>query len=232
MEKNQIKENVHQIWNNIRKACEKSGQSSENITLVAVSKTVEADTMNAAIQSGLTAFGENRVQEIRRKYDSVEKGPAWHLIGHLQTNKVKYIIDKVDMIQSVDSVRLAKEISKRAVQVGRIVEILIQINVAEEAQKFGISSDQLPSLLNEISSLPGIIVKGLMLIAPYSDDPETVRPFFRKMKDIFDSTAKEKYDNVDMTYLSMGMTGDYQVAIEEGANMVRIGSGVFGLRSY
>ncbi len=226
-----IRGNLEEIQGNIRSACEKSGRNPDEVTLVAVTKTVEADVMNAAIDLGVTIVGENRVQEIRRKFDDV-KPVSWHQIGHLQRNKVKYIADKVDMIHSVDSIRLAEEISDKAQKFGRTIDILIQVNVAGESQKFGIDDETLTEMLTEISKLEGIKVKGLMLIAPFADDPETVRPIFRRMKEIFDSTKNSNYDNVEMKYLSMGMTGDYEVAIEEGANMVRIGSGIFGKRTY
>ncbi len=216
---------------NIQEACVRSGRSASDVTLVAVTKTVEADVMNASIDFGVTIVGENRVQEIRRKFEDV-KPVSWHQIGHLQTNKVKYIVDKVDMIHSVDSIRLAKEISDKASKHERVIDILIQVNVASEEQKFGIGEQELSEILEEVSEMPSVRVKGLMLIAPFADDPETVRPIFRRMKEIFDSTKNIKYDNVEMQYLSMGMSGDYVVAIEEGANMVRIGSGIFGARTY
>lgn len=231
MSYNYLKENLDDIQKNIQQACERSGRNADDVTLVAVTKTVEADVMNASIDYGVTIVGENRVQEIRRKYEDV-KNVSWHQIGHLQTNKVKYIVDKVDMIHSVDSVRLAKEISDKASKHDRIIDILIQVNVASEEQKFGIGEKALSEVLTEVSKMPSVKVKGLMLIAPFAEDPETVRPIFRRMKEIFDSTKNSNYDNVEMQYLSMGMSGDYVVAIEEGANMVRIGSGIFGARTY
>jgi len=227
-----VKENLEEIQKNIEQACLRSGRHPNDITLVAVTKTIEADVMNASIDYGVQVIGENRVQEIRRKFDEVNDNVSWHQIGHLQTNKVKYIVDKVDMIHSVDSVRLAKEISDKAGKHQRIIDVLIQVNVASEAQKFGITESDLPGILEEVSKMPSVQVKGLMLIAPFAEDPETVRPIFRRMKEIFDSTKNSNYDNVEMKYLSMGMSGDYVIAIEEGANMVRIGSGIFGLRTY
>ena len=226
-----VKENLDDIQKNIHEACARSGRNAADITLVAVTKTVEADVMNASIDYGVTIVGENRVLEIRRKFEEV-KPVSWHQIGHLQTNKVKYIVDKVDMIHSVDSVRLAKEISDKANKHDRVIDILIQVNVASEQQKFGIGEHDLSEVLSEVSAMPSVRVKGLMLIAPFAEDPETVRPIFRRMKEIFDSTKNTNYDNVEMQYLSMGMSGDYVVAIEEGANMVRIGSGIFGARTY
>jgi len=227
-----VQENLVEIKKNIEDACERSGRKSDDVTLVAVTKTVEADVMNASIDFGVQIVGENRVQEIRRKFDDVKEGVSWHQIGHLQTNKVKYIVDKVDMIHSVDSIRLAKEISDRASKHQRVIDILIQVNVASETQKFGIGETELSNLIEEMSKMPSIQVKGLMLIAPFADDPETVRPIFRRMKEIFDSAKNINYNNVEMKYLSMGMSGDYVIAIEEGANMVRIGSGIFGVRTY
>jgi hypothetical protein len=226
-----IKENLDEIKKNIERACQKNGRNPEEITLVAVTKTIEPDAMNAAIDYGVSVIGENRVQEIRRKFDDV-KSVSWHQIGHLQRNKVKYIADKVDMIHSVDSVKLAKEISNKAKSHDRTIDILIQVNVAGESQKFGIDEDELEKVIQEVAHFENIQVKGLMLIAPFAENPETVRPIFRRMKEIFDSTKNSNYDNVDMDYLSMGMSGDYVVAVEEGANMVRIGSGIFGARTY
>ncbi len=227
-----IKENLDQIHSAVNQACDRSGRRPDDIQLVAVTKTVEADVMNAAVEFGVNIVGENRVQEIRRKFDDVQKGPKWHLIGHLQTNKVKYIIDKVDMIHSVDSFRLAEEISKRAEKADRQIEILLQVNVAGEDQKFGVEPNQLEPLIHEIQSLNGVKIKGLMLIAPYADDPEDVRPVFRRLKEIFDDLKNKEYKNVDLQYLSMGMTNDFEVAIEEGANFIRVGSGIFGARTY
>lgn len=230
-----VKENLDDIQSSIKEACEKTGRNAEDVTLVAVTKTVDTEVMNASIDYGVTIVGENRVQEIRRKFDEV-KPVSWHQIGHLQTNKVKYIADKVDMIHSVDSLKLAKEISKRANQHERTIDVLLQVNVAGEEQKFGINESELPDLIQNVSKLPSIRVKGLMLIAPFAENPETVRPIFRRMKEIFDLTKNRIYNgdytNIEMEYLSMGMSGDYVVAIEEGANMVRIGSGIFGARTY
>jgi len=230
-----VKENLEEIQMKIEAAAKRAGRTPDEVTLVAVTKTVEADVMNASIDFGVTIVGENRVQEIRRKFDDV-KPVSWHQIGHLQTNKVKYIVDKVDMIHSVDSIRLAQEISSKASKHDRVIDVLIQVNVAEESQKFGIGENDLPDILAEVSKMSNIKVKGLMLIAPFVEDPETVRPIFRRMKEIFDSMKNSvyngTYENVEMEYLSMGMSGDYVVAIEEGANMVRIGSGIFGARTY
>jgi pyridoxal phosphate enzyme (YggS family) len=226
-----IKSNLLEIENRISRALEKSNRSRDEITLISVSKTVEADVMNASIGFGVTDLGENRVQEIRRKFDDVDNA-NWHLIGHLQTNKVKYIIDKVCLIHSVDSLKLAEEINKRASQHNIVMPILIQVDMANEAQKFGIDTDQLKSLLNSIKELKSISVKGLMFIAPFVDNPEEVRIHFKAMKELFDELKSLESENIKMEELSMGMTGDFEVAIEEGATMIRVGTGIYGKRNY
>jgi hypothetical protein len=186
--------------------------------------------MNASIAYGISDIGENKVQEIMRKYDDVDSGVKWHLIGHLQTNKVKYIIDKVDLIQSLDSLKLALEINKRAAQIDKIQDVLIQINVAGEAQKYGISPEELPTLLKEVSELSHIRILGLMNIALYTDDEMTLRADFKKMRTLFESLSAYGYDNLDAQHLSMGMSNDYKIAIEEGATMVRVGTKIYGKR--
>lgn len=227
-----IKENLDSIEERIQKACERAGRLRDEVQLIAVSKTVEADVMNASIDVGVTDLGENRVQEIRRKFDDV-KPAKWHLIGHLQTNKVKYIIDKVDLIHSVDSLKLAEEISKRAKSHHREMSILLQVDMAEEAQKFGMATEEVKDLLNQILELENIHVEGLMFIAPFVDDPEEVRDHFKSMKVLFDDIQKSMtHERLHMKHLSMGMTGDFEVAIEEGATLLRIGTGVYGKRNY
>ncbi|MDK2810625.1 MAG: dependent protein [Petroclostridium sp.] len=230
----QLKDNISNIRTRIAQAAERAGRNAEEITLVAVTKTVDAGIINEAIKLGINHIGENKVQEIIQKYDLIDRtqGVKWHLIGHLQTNKVKYIVDKVDLIHSIDSVKLAMEVNKRAEKINKIMEVLIQVNVAGEESKFGISVEQCDEFVKEISRLPNIRVKGLMTIAPYTQDPEEVRPYFRKLKDLSIDIKQKKYDNVDMEYLSMGMTGDFEVAIEEGANIVRVGTAIFGQRQY
>lgn len=197
-----------------------------SVKLIAVSKTHTADEINAAIDCGITDIGENKVQEILSKYDSVKK-VNWHFIGHLQTNKVKQIIDKVYMIHSVDSFHLAEEISKRATHE---VNILIQVNAAGEEQKFGVSPDQVLDLANSVKDLPNIKLRGLMHIAPAADNPEDVRVYFKQVKNIFDKLKPQFGEDFDT--LSMGMSNDYKVAIEEGATCVRIGTAIFGERDY
>ncbi len=228
-----LKENLNEINKRIDEAVKRAGRSREDVTLIAVSKTVEADIMNASIEVGVTDLGENRVQEIQRKYDDVKKGVKWHLIGHLQRNKVKYIIDKVDLIHSVDSFRLAKEISDRAEKANRIMDILIQVDIAKEDSKFGVDENKVEELIKEILTLSNIKVKGLMFIAPFVYDPEEVRIYFKGMKDLFDRIKKNiKDDKLDMEHLSMGMTNDFEVAIEEGATLLRVGTGIYGKRNY
>lgn len=227
-----IQENLREVKDRVAQAAIKSGRQPEDITLIAVTKTLPVDVINAAIGFGVADIGENKVQEVMDKYDQVIGGPKWHLIGHLQTNKVKYIIDKVSLIHSVDSFRLAEEISKRAEKAGLIMEILVQVNVAEESTKFGLSVEEVSELVEAISVLPGICIKGLMTIAPFIDDETELRKYFSQMKEIFETLKKTMYNKADMTYLSMGMTNDYELAIEEGANMVRIGTGLFGARNY
>lgn len=227
-----IKDNLNEVKDRIAQAAIRSGRQPEDITLVAVTKTLSLEVINAAMALGITDIGENKVQEVMDKYDHVLNEPKWHLIGHLQTNKVKYIVDKVSLIHSVDSLRLAEEISKRSEKAERIMDILIQINVAEEATKFGIQRDEVFELVESISELPNLRIKGLMTIAPNTDDLNALRIYFAEMKDIFETLKKTMYNKTDMTYLSMGMSNDYEIAIEEGANMVRIGTGIFGARDY
>jgi pyridoxal phosphate enzyme (YggS family) len=221
----EIKEEINQI-------CHRCGRNPEDITLIVVTKTVDPERINYAVDCGVTNLGENKVQEIVDKYETVPKSIKWHLIGHLQTNKVKYIIDKVELIHSVDSVKLAEEISKRAEKYHITKDVLVQINVAEEESKFGIALEDAVSFVKSISVFDNISIKGLMTIAPYSENPEGVRPVFRQLKEKFDELAQMNLPNTEMKYLSMGMSNDYNVAIEEGANMIRIGTAIFGKRDY
>lgn len=231
---NHLKDNIININSRIAKAAQKAGKSADDITLVAVTKTIDEAIINKAISLGIKNIGENKVQELLSKYDIIDKkeNVQWHLIGHLQRNKVKYIIDKVDLIHSVDSMRLAAEINKRAEKANKLMNVLIQVNVSREESKFGVGVEQCTELIEQISQLPHIRIKGLMTIAPYTQDPEEVRPYFRMLRNLSIDIKQKKYDNVDMEYLSMGMTGDFEVAIEEGANIVRIGTAIFGERQY
>ena len=208
------------------------GTLPEYVTLVAVSKTHPAGAIREAYDAGHRIFGESRPQELREKYDVLPKDIEWHMIGHLQTNKVKYIVGKTSLIHSVDSLHLAKEIQKQAIKHDCSCDILVEVNIAGEASKFGTSRDEAISLVEEIAKLDHIHIKGLMTIAPFVDDPEDNRQYFRDIKQLSVDIAQKNIDNVSMNVLSMGMTGDYTVAIEEGATMVRVGTGIFGERDY
>lgn len=227
-----IQLNIANIKEEIKQTCHKCGRNPEDITLIAVTKTVDPERINYAVDCGVPNLGENKVQEIMDKYDAVSKNVNWHLIGHLQTNKVKYIIDKVSLIHSVDSTKLAEEISNRAKKNNITKDVLVQVNVAEEETKFGIGLEDAVNFVISVSEFDNIRVKGLMTIAPYMEDPEGVRPVFRQLKQKFDELAQMNLPNTEMKYLSMGMSNDYTIAIEEGANMIRVGTAIFGKRNY
>lgn len=227
----QISENLEEIRAKIAKAAEKSGRAPKDVTLVAVTKTYSPEAINEAIDCGVTDIGENKVQEIMEKYDKV-KPVRWHLIGHLQTNKVKYIIDKVWMIHSVDSIHLMDEIDRQAQKHGVVIKILIQVNISGEESKFGISPDEIDEMLNHAEQLKNVKVCGLMTIMPIVDNNVSNRLHFVNIKQIYIDISKKKYNNITMDYLSMGMSGDFEMAIEEGSNMVRIGRAIFGERNY
>lgn len=227
-----IRENIEHVKENIRTACEKSGRKAEEVTLIAVSKTKPLPMLMEAYECGCRDFGENKVQELVEKWEQMPKDIRWHMIGHLQRNKVKYIVDKVYMIHSVDSLRLAEEISKEAVKKGVTVSILIEINVAQEETKFGTTCEDACRLVEEAAKLPNIIIKGLMTIAPYVENAEENKQYFEKLRQIYVDINRKNIDNVYMEELSMGMTGDYETAIAEGATYVRVGTGIFGERFY
>ena len=227
-----LKENLYQVQENMKEACRRSGRAESDVTLIAVSKTKPLPMLEEVYSLCIRDFGENKVQELVDKAEQLPDDIRWHMIGHLQRNKVKYIVDKVYMIHSVDSLRLAEEISKEAVKRGIIVNILIEVNVAGEESKFGVTPEDTPGLVQEISHLPGILVRGLMTIAPFVENAEDNRIFFSALKKLYVDITNKNIDNVRMDYLSMGMTGDYEVAIEEGASFVRVGTGIFGERSY
>lgn len=227
-----IRENIEHVRENIRTACEKSGRKAEDVTLIAVSKTKPVSMLQEAYECGCRDFGENKVQELVEKWEQMPKDIRWHMIGHLQRNKVKYIVDKVYMIHSVDSLRLAEEISKEAGKKGVTVSILIEINVAEEETKFGTTCEEACRLVEEIAKLPHLVIKGLMTIAPYVENPEENKQYFEKLRQIYVDINRKNIDNVYMAELSMGMTGDYEVAVTEGATYVRVGTGIFGERFY
>lgn len=229
---NDIKDNIKEIEENIRISCEKRGNDCSDITLLCVSKTIDTDRIETAIESGLVDLGENKVQEIRAKYDVLKDKARFHMIGHLQRNKVKYIIDKVDLIHSVDSIRLIEKIDEEAKKIDKIMPILLQVNIADEDTKYGMKKEELYDIIDKMSNYDNITVKGLMAIAPYVVNPEDNRKYFRQMYQLFVDIDGKNIDNIDMRILSMGMTNDYMVAIEEGANMIRIGTGIFGRRIY
>lgn len=227
-----LKDNFDEVRLNIKRACEKSGRSSDDVTLIAVSKTKPLSDIEELIQYGQTEYGENKVQELVNKYENVSTPVNWHLIGHLQTNKVKYIVDKVKLIHSVDSVHLAREIEKEAAKKNVDVDILIQVNIAHEDTKFGINENDIYDLLDEIKDMSHIHVKGLMTIAPFVENPEENRVHFRNLHQLLLDIKSKNIDNINMSILSMGMTNDYEIVIEEGSTMVRVGTGIFGERNY
>ena len=227
-----IRENIDAVNRIKGEAAVRSGRNAEDVLLCAVTKTRTAEEINEAIDAGITDIGENKVQEIMDKFDSV-RPVRWHLIGHLQTNKVKYIIDKVSMIHSVDSLHLAQEIDKRAAQHGITMDILIQVNSAQEESKFGISTDETEGMIRDIlDKCPNIRIRGLMCIAPFAENPEDVRVYFAQVKKLYDEYSSIEHKNLDFKYLSMGMSHDYEVAILEGSNLIRVGTAIFGERDY
>ena len=227
-----LAENLQQVNANIEKACAAVGRAPSEITLVAVSKTKPVSMLQEAYDAGARVFGENKVQEIMDKYDQLPSDIQWHMIGHLQRNKVKYIIDKVAMIHSVDSLRLAQTIEQEAAKKELVMPILLEVNVAEEDTKFGLKVEEVLPLLEQTGSFSHIQVKGLMTIAPFVENPEENREVFRTLKKLSVDISAKNINNVTMSVLSMGMTGDYQVAVQEGSTMVRVGTGIFGERNY
>jgi len=228
-----LKENINRLYEEIDSAALKAGRKKGEVLLCAVTKTRSVEEINMAISAGITDIGENRVQEIVDKYPNV--APVnWHMVGHLQTNKVKYIIDKVSLIHSVDSFKLAEEIDKRAGQGGKAMDVLIQVNSAMEESKFGITADETGALIEEIlEKCPNIKIKGLMCMAPYFDDSEDAAVYFAAVKGLYDKYSEEiRHDRLDFSILSMGMSHDFEVAIREGANVIRIGTAIFGERDY
>lgn len=227
-----LAENLIKVEEQIAVSCEKAGRDPSEVTLVAVSKTKPVELLLQAYQAGARVFGENKVQEIVDKYPQMPYDVEWHMIGHLQRNKVKYIIDKVKMIHSVDSLRLAQTIEQEGAKHGICMPVLIEVNVAEEESKFGLKMSEVEPLLREISDFSHVKVMGLMTIAPFVEDPEENRQVFRQLKKLSVDIAAKNINNITMSVLSMGMTGDYTVAVQEGATMVRVGTGIFGERNY
>lgn len=225
-------ENLKKVEDNVDAACRKAGRSRDEVTLIAVSKTKPVEMLSTIYNQGIRDFGENKVQEMCDKMEQLPSDIRWHMVGHLQTNKVKYIVGHTTLIHSVDSLHLAKEIEKQAEKKDVTVDILVEVNIAEEESKFGIHKEETYELVRQIAALPHVHICGLMTIAPYVENPEDNRMYFRGIRQLSVDIAEQNIDNVDMDVLSMGMTGDYMVAIEEGATMVRVGTGIFGERNY
>lgn len=227
-----LKENLAEVQSRVEQACKRAGREVTEVTLIAVSKTKPVTDLQEIYNAGVRDFGENKVQEMCDKMEKMPKDINWHMIGHLQRNKVKYIVGNVALIHSVDSYRLAEEINIQAKKKGIVVPILVEVNIADETTKFGVSKEDAMELVRQIASLDALSIKGLMTIAPYVVDPEENRAYFRKIKELSVDIDNQNIDNVSMDILSMGMTGDFEVAIEEGATMVRVGTGIFGKRDY
>lgn len=227
-----IADNIRSVEERILAACERAGRPREDVTLICVTKTKPVEDLRQAYDAGQRVFGENRVQEIIEKFPQLPEDIQWHMIGHLQRNKVKYLMDRAVMIHSVDSAALAQTISREAVKAGRVMDILLEVNAAGEESKFGLSYDRVLPLIREIAPLPGIHICGLMTVPPYTENPETSRVYFKKLRELSVDIASQSIDNVSMHTLSMGMTGDFEVAIEEGATHIRVGTAIFGARNY
>ncbi len=230
-EKDIISKNLDIIRNNIEKACMKANRKIDDIDIIGVTKTIDIERIKILKELGISTFGENKAQEFLEKYDEVGN-VSWHFIGNLQTNKVKYIIDKVNLIQSVNSFRLLEEINKRALNSNIVMPILLEINIANEQSKHGLMEQDLPYILENMQNFKNVILNGLMCVAPFVENPRQNAQYFGKMRKLFIDIQHKNKDNINMKYLSMGMTNDYEVAIEEGANIVRIGTGIFGRRNY
>lgn len=227
-----VTENLRLVEEKICQACERSGRKREEVTLIAVSKTKPIEMMEEAMTAGIRVFGENKVQEILKKEAVLPKDIEWHLIGHLQRNKVRQIAGKTARIHSVDSLRLAEQIQKEYEKIQQTAKILIEVNVAREESKFGLMPEETEETIRRIAVMPNIQVCGLMTIAPYVEDPEENRVHFQNLRKLLVDINGKNIDNISMDELSMGMTGDYEVAIEEGATFIRVGTGIFGSREY
>ena len=227
-----LKERLEEVEEKIQEACRRAGRDRSEVTLIAVSKTKPAEIIKEPYALGVRVFGENKVQELTEKFEVLPKDIRWHMIGHLQTNKVKYIADKVELIHSVDSLRLAETIEKEAAKRGRVIDILVEVNVAEEESKFGLKKEEVIPFIEKVAGFSHINVRGLMTIAPFVENPEKNRSVFADLRKLSVDITAKNIDNVNVSILSMGMTNDYEVAIEEGATMVRVGTGIFGARNY
>lgn len=227
-----LSENLREVEKRIQEACDRAHRDRHEVTLIAVSKTKPVSMLQEIYNESIRDFGENKVQELTEKYEQLPNDIKWHMIGHLQRNKVKYIVDKVELIHSVDSIRLAETIEQEAAKKGMHVNILIEVNVAEEESKFGLKVEEVIAMVQEIARFEHVHIQGLMTIAPFVENPEDNRSVFARLKKLSVDIAEKNIDNVSIGILSMGMTNDYEVAIEEGATMVRVGTGIFGERNY
>ena len=235
----EVRENVRSILQQVRQTALEAGRDPQQVQVMAVTKTVAPELVNAAIAEGITLLGENKAQELCEKYDSYcKEGVSIHFIGHLQTNKVKKVIGtfdyihKVCMIESVDSVKLAREIERQCANIGKVMDVLVEVNIGAEESKSGVSPEQLPALLQEIGQFEHIRVRGLMTIPPVCEDEQQVSQYFSQMSQLFIDIKQKKYDNINMEILSMGMSADYPIAVQQGSNIVRIGTAMFGQRNY
>lgn len=226
----QVAVNLAKVMERVRDAARRVGRDQRGIVVVGATKAVDVDRIRAAIAAGLTDIGENYIQEALRKYEIIGDAVRWHFIGHLQTNKAKHVIQFCDLIQSLDRLSLAEELNKRAAQLGRTIDVLVEVNIGQEETKFGVPPDEVVEFIRTAAKFEWIRVRGLMCIPPYKPDPEDVRPYFRRMRELYEQVERAKINRVCMDYLSMGMSNDFEVAIEEGANMVRIGTAIFGPR--
>lgn len=227
-----ITENYRYVRGRIDEACRRAGRNPQDVTLIAVSKTKPVSMIEELLPEGVLDFGENKPQELKEKYELLPKNLRFHMIGHLQRNKVKYVIERACMIHSVDSLRLAETIQEEAAKHDRIMPVLVEVNIAQEESKFGLTARETANFVREIAKFPNLCVKGLMTIAPFVENPEDNRVHFRNLYNLFIDIKAGNIDNVDMCILSMGMTNDYEVAVEEGATHVRVGTGIFGARNY
>lgn len=225
-------DNYNEVQAKIRAACARAGRSSSEVTLIAVSKTKPVSMMEELISQGVTEFGENKPQELKEKHDILPAGLHFHMIGHLQRNKVKYVVGRAFMIHSLDSLRLAEAVQEEAAKQGISMPVLVEVNVAGEESKFGLTMQETPEFVEKLAQFPNLCVKGLMTIAPFVENPEDNRVHFRNLYNLFIDIKARNHDNDNMCILSMGMTNDYEIAVEEGATMVRVGTGIFGERDY
>jgi pyridoxal phosphate enzyme (YggS family) len=225
-----IAQNLKTVMDRIASAAKRAGRDPSSVKLVVVTKTVDVGRIREAVASGAVALGENRVQEAKEKIEKLGKPANWHLIGRLQTNKAKYAVKLFDLIHSVDNLELAKELDKQAAKIGKKQDVLVEISIAGEASKAGMAVKEAPELVREIAKLNNVVIQGLMTMPPYSDNPEDSRPYFCVLRELAGSIAQGNIPNVSMNELSMGMSGDFEVAVEEGATMVRVGTAIFGER--